>query len=347
MNTSNWEYFAISKIFNSFERGKVHSQSSLPFGNDYFYVGAKKNRCGVMTKCGYDIDLISKGNCIIFICNGEGSVGYCNYMDRDFMASGDLILAYGNFLNQHIGLFLVTMLDMERPKYSFGRKYGKHVKSTKIPLPVTTSGNPDWQWIEDYVKKNLVPKLPDKSKSVWEKKFDTKPLSNNKLQLNTKEWKWFVIDDGTNKSIFNVVAGKYHYQSEYSEGDTPYLSATASNNGVGNRIDLSAEFEGNVITTEKVSCTAFYQPNPFCATSDVNIISCKSHKLNPYIGLFIASVINFNENYRWCYGRQCRVGDTKEIRIKLPAIKNDQGEYEPDWQWMEDYIKGLPYSGCL
>jgi hypothetical protein len=239
-------------------------------------------------------------------------------------------------------------LNRECYKYSYGRTISSSTYiNTNIKLPSDKNGNPDWQWIEDYVKNSLVPKLPDKSKSVWKKNFDTKPLTNDKLQLNTKEWKWFVIDDGTNKSIFNVVAGKYHYQSEYSEGDTPYLSATASNNGVGNRIDLSAEFEGNVITTEKVSCTAFYQPNPFCATSDVNIISCKSHKLNPYIGLFIASVINFNENYRWCYGRQCRVGDTKEIRIKLPAIKNAQGEYEPDWQWMEDYIKGLPYSGCL
>ena len=35
------------------------------------------------------------------------------------------------------------------------------------------------------------------------------------------------------------------------------------------------------------------------------------------------------------------------LKLKLPAIKNAKGEYEPDWQWMEDYIKGLPYSGCL
>ena len=161
--------------------------------------------------------------------------------------------------------------------------------------------------------------------------------------MNTKEWQWFNVGDW-----FNVVAGKYHYQSEYSEGNTPYLSATATNNGIGNYIDLDAEFEQYAVTTEKVACTSFYQPFPFCATSDVNILRRKDNiPINKYVGLFLASIIDFNENYRWCYGRQCRVGDTKAIRLKLPAILNSQNEYEPDWQWMEDYIKSLPYSACL
>ncbi|MBQ6725946.1 MAG: restriction endonuclease subunit S [Bacteroidales bacterium] len=349
MNTSNWEYFAISKIFNSFERGKVHSQSSLPFGNDYFYVGAKKNRCGVMTKCGYDIDLISKGNCIIFICNGEGSVGYCNYMDRDFMASGDLILAYGNFLNQHISLFLVTMLDMERPKYSFGRKYGKYVKSTKIPLPVTTSGNPDWQWIEDYVKKNLVPKLPDKSKSVWEKNFDTKPLSNNKLQLNTKEWEWFRIGDYFDKpykaTAYNAI--ELITCSKENKDSIAYITRTDANNGCKDYV-INEGFtdieSGNAITIGDTTATIYYQENDFICGDHMVVL--RSSLLNKYVGLFITSLLN-KERFRYNYGRAFNKGIVSDTRLKLPATKNAQGEYEPDWQWMEDYIKGLPYSSCL
>ena len=215
----------------------------------------------------------------------------------------------------------------------------------KLPAIKNAKGEyePDWKWIENYVKKTLIPKLPQKAKSVWKKKFDTTSLSPRKLELKTEDWKWFRVGDW-----FNVVAGKYHYPSEYSEGETPYLSATAVNNGIGNFIDLGAEFDGNVVTTEKVNCTAFYHSLPFCATSDVNILKRKDDiPINKYVGLFLVSVVDFNENYRWNYGRQCRVGDTKSIKLKLPAIKNAKGEYEPDWQWMEDYIKGLPYSGCL
>lgn len=152
LDSVKWDWFVMTDIFQSFERGKVHSQYSLPSGNEYFYVGAKKDANGVMTQCGYEESLISKGNCVIFICNGEGSVGYSNYMDRDFMASGDLILGYGDKINQYTGLFLCTILDRERPKYSFGRKYGKYVKGTKILLPTTSDNTPDWEFMENYIK---------------------------------------------------------------------------------------------------------------------------------------------------------------------------------------------------
>ena len=249
-------------------------------------------------------------------------------------------------ISNNVKIFLAHLIEREcQMKFcAFGRELNKHIKvDFTIKLPIDNNENPDWQWIEDYVKKNLVPKLPKKVKSVWNKNYDTKPLSSKKMQLNTQEWKWFRVDDW-----FDVVAGKYHYQSEYSEGDTPYLSATAVNNGVGCNIDLEAEFDGNVVTTEKVGCTSFYQFKPFCATSDVNILKRKDNiPINKFVGLFLASVIDFNEGYRWNYGRQCRIGDTKAIKLKLPAIRNAQGEYEPDWQWMEDYIKSLPYSRCL
>lgn len=152
LNDRKWDWFKVSDLFQTFERGKVHSQYSLPSGNEYFYVGAKKDSNGVMTRCEYDENLVSKGNCVVFICNGEGSVGFSNYMDRDFMASGDLLLGYGEHINRYTGLFLSTILDKERPKYSFGRKYGKYVKETKILLPTANDGLPDWQFMEDYIK---------------------------------------------------------------------------------------------------------------------------------------------------------------------------------------------------
>jgi hypothetical protein len=151
------------------------------------------------------------------------------------------------------------------------------------------------------------------------------------MKIDTSTWKDFALTD-----YFNVSAGIYYYPDEYEEGATPYISASNTDNGVSAYISLSPDFAGNCITTGKVGCTAFYQPLPFCATSDVNIIRPK-FDMHPLVGLFITQVINFNENYRWDYGRQCRVGDTKEIKLKLPATSSG----EPDWQWMEDYIRSL------
>lgn len=165
--------------------------------------------------------------------------------------------------------------------------------------------------------------------------------------LNTDKWEEFSLD-----RLFEISAGKYYYSDEYEDGLTPYISASANNNGISQRISRSADFKGNVIVTGKVGCTAFYQIEDFCATSDVNILKPKRFELNPKIGMFLVSIINFSENYKWSYGRQCRIGDSKRIVIKLPVeldnsekpiIDNeknfsDEG-FIPDWKYMEKFIE--------
>lgn len=160
-------------------------------------------------------------------------------------------------------------------------------------------------------------------------------ISNKKIDLNTSNWKEFQL-----KKYFKIFPGKYHYPDEYVIGTTPYLSASSENNSVSQYIDLEPEFEGNCIVTGKIGCTAFYISEPFCATSDVNIFMPKFN-MSKHVGLFITSVINYSENYKWAYGRQCRVGNSKKIVVKLPKDANG----EPNWEFMEDYIKSLPY-GC-
>lgn len=208
-DVSAWHWYTIGDLFTSFERGKVHSQNDLPSGNEYLYIGAKKKANGVMCRCGYDKKLISKGNCIIFICNGEGSVGYCNYMDRDFMASGDLVMAYADFLNPYIGMFFVSLLDLERPKYSFGRKYGPHVKSTKILLP-TKDNCIDWQFMEDYIKslpysKNLEPSNPnEKVDELMEVKKELIKLQQVVREQKSPQYNVHIDTYNDNSTNYNV-----------------------------------------------------------------------------------------------------------------------------------------------
>jgi len=68
------------------------------------------------------------------------------------MASGDVALGYNKHLNKYNALFLVTIFDKERFKYSFGRKWGKYLADTKILLPATEKGDPNWKYMEDYIK---------------------------------------------------------------------------------------------------------------------------------------------------------------------------------------------------
>lgn len=171
------------------------------------------------------------------------------------------------------------------------------------------------------------------------------------MELNVQDWKEFKIP-----RLFDICAGNYYSSDDYETGTTPYVSASATNNGVGQMINLTPDFKGNKVVTGKVECKAFYQGKSFCATSDANVYSPK-FEMTQNVGLFLTSIITFNENGKWSYGRQCRVGDTKEIIIKLPIkynqdktpfidndhVYSDEG-YVPDWQFMEDYIKSLHHK---
>lgn len=164
--------------------------------------------------------------------------------------------------------------------------------------------------------------------------------------INTRLWKEFKLE-----RLFDISAGNYYSTDEYEEGDTPYISASATNNAISQRINLSADFKGNVLITGKIGSVCFYQVEDFCATSDVNIFRPKKFALNQNLGLFLATIINFSENYKWSYGRQCRVGDSNKIIIKLPIQVDSKGKpiiddnkdfsdegYIPDWEFMENYI---------
>jgi len=147
-----WGEVRLGDIF-AFENCKCSSASEmLPDGDDCYYLGAKKDDNGIMRSVAYDSDLITDGNCIVFICNGQGSVGYTNYMDRDFIGSTSLMVGRNSHLNKYIGLFLVTILDLERPKYSYGRSNRPRLASTMVKLPTTELGQPDWEYMEQYIK---------------------------------------------------------------------------------------------------------------------------------------------------------------------------------------------------
>lgn len=157
LDLTSWKPYKIKDLFRlgknkNLPRGLVTSKEDLPEGTGYFYVGAKKKNNGIMYNCGYDPSIMSKGNCIAFICNGQGSVGYTNYIDVDFYTSKDVALGYNDNLNKYNALFLVTILDKERFKYSFGRKWGRYLLETEIPLP-SKEGEPDWEYMSDFVKK--------------------------------------------------------------------------------------------------------------------------------------------------------------------------------------------------
>lgn len=148
-----WDGFEMGKLFK-FQTGKSKGLNHLEKTIDGVnYLGATNRNNGVLCQVENDEKMAQKGNCIAFIRNGEGSMGYAVYKAEDFIATSDITVGYADFLNRHIGLFITTVSDKIRGKYNFGYKRSDtRLKKEKILLPVDSEGNPDWVYMEQYAK---------------------------------------------------------------------------------------------------------------------------------------------------------------------------------------------------
>ena len=162
------------------------------------------------------------------------------------------------------------------------------------------------------------------------------PTLPSELQMDC--WQSFEL-----QTLFEIKKGKRLTKANQSEGNTPYIGAIDKNNGVSSCIGQKAIHKDGTISVSYNGSVAeaFYQPVPFWATDDVNVLYPKFN-LTPAIALFITTLIR-QEKYRFNYGRKWHMERMKESCIRLP-VKTDS---TPDWDFMEQYIKSLPYSSQI
>lgn len=350
IDRSNWQWFRVGDLFPPQKCKCSNATELLEDGDEIAYIGAKKSDNGVMRYVKRVESLVSRGNCIVFIGDGQGSVGYCIYQPVDFIGSTTLIAGYNMHLNPYNAAFLISVLDQERFRYSFGRKYKKEViANSKIQLPAIMLNNgeyePDWQYMEDFIKDSILPQLPKKAQKVWLQKYDAKPQKNETMKLNTAEWKWFAIEDFCDYP-YKAKAYNANELIECASNTTNailYVTRTDVNNGCKGFV-INEGFEnieiGNAITIGDTTSTIFYQERNFICGDHMVVL--RSKHFNTFTGLFITALLN-RERFRYNYGRAFTMDIIANTRIKLPVTPTG----EPDWQFMEDYIKSLPYSKNL
>ena len=156
--TECWGEYKLGDLFH-FEPTKGVDSTLLVDGCDVPYIGAKHDAEGVIKMCAAtdNQEYISEGNCIVFIMLGAGSAGYANYVKDAFIGmTGKTMAGYLKWreMTENIGLFLETVLCLERPKYSFGRSWsGDRLLNTVIKLPkIWGVSLVDWDFMDKTIE---------------------------------------------------------------------------------------------------------------------------------------------------------------------------------------------------
>ena len=117
------------------------------------YVGATNRNNGVLDFVKPVDSLMMKGNCIAFVKQGEGSVGYAVYKHEDFIASTSIATGYAPFLNRYTGIFITTVADKVRGKYNYNYPRSEaRLKKETIQLPIDENGQPDYAFMEKFIR---------------------------------------------------------------------------------------------------------------------------------------------------------------------------------------------------
>ena len=80
-------------------------------------------------------------------------MGYAVYKAEDFIATSDMTIGYSIHLNKYTDTYITTIADRIRGKYNFGYKRNtQRLAKEIITLPATPDGNPDWDYMEAYMR---------------------------------------------------------------------------------------------------------------------------------------------------------------------------------------------------
>ena len=111
--------FLVGKLFRIVPaKGKCTRELIAADGINY--VAAKKTNNGIADRCSYvdaaNKNIISDGNCIVFVQLGDGSAGYTTYQPKPFVGmNGKIACGYiDGILNEKIGLYLMATLDKNK-----------------------------------------------------------------------------------------------------------------------------------------------------------------------------------------------------------------------------------------
>ena len=338
----NKEIYLLTKLF------KIKGTKTTPLSvletygiGEFPYVTTQSTNNGV---AGFYDFYTEEGNVLTV---DSAVAGFCSYQEKNFSASDHVEKLIPLFpMDKYIGLYIATVINQNRYKFSYGRKASqKKLSELEIELPSINKETPDFDYMVSFMKK------------LHCKNITTKNVQKE-IDINTSSWKEFKLGDilvpkyGINLELVNCTESK-------AKDAINFVARTAENNGVSSKVEyiedkipqkagtITCAGGGSVLST-------FVQDKDFYSGRDLYLLNTKE---NIPLGakLFLCTIIEKNK-YKYNYGRQANK-TMKDIVLKLPIVcdsskkpildkskKYSQEGYLPDFEYMNKYIKNLPYG---
>jgi len=231
-----------------------------------------------------------------------------------------------------IGLFFATLLNREyRDKYSFTTMCNQNQLLNESLIIPWKDNQPDFAYMEQYIRS-------------LEQRVQTTLTNYEQLiqwpkhAVDTTQWKTYKIGD-----LFMAQNTGNILTRDISDGSgtTPFVTASAINNGVAAYIDASKYtiLKGHCILVGGKTFTLTYQKDDF-VSNDSHNFTLRLKGDNPYsnkIYLFLLTLLRTTLGQKYSWGDAVTKEKILENEIMLPATSDGS----PDFAYMEQYIKEI------
>ena len=326
IDISAWKRFSLGALFR-IEKGTRLTKANMKEGTINF-IGASSFNNGVTAKIG-NTEHLHPANTITVSYNG--SVGEAFYQTQGFWASDDVNVLYPNFaLNEYIAMFLLPIIKLAGQQYAFIDKWKKDdMKKDDIPLPTNTNGEPDWEYMETYIKDKI---------SIYKTNIQalTTITPPRKItRFNNEKWREFVIGE----LIPNIVKPDVIHAKSISEedGGLAYVVRSKFNNGIKCKVAPKTEYKpspAGTISFGAENATFFYQPEEYISGRDIYYIDTRH--LSKEACLFLTTCLQ-TITKKYSYNNGLFPELLKKETVWLPTTSDGT----PDWRYMENYIRTI------
>ena len=324
---SNWKAFYFTEVFTEIQRGKRLKKADHKVGETP-YVSSTSFNNGVDGFIGNDSSVRRFGDCLTLA--NSGSVGSAFYHRYEFIASDHVTQLKREGLDKYVYLFMIPLINRLSEKYSFNREINdERIKREKLLLPVTDTGDIDFQFMSSFMKQ-IETDILGTTLATFKNRIKDNQLNISKL--GGVNWGRFFIED-----IAEIVSGKDIYERERIKGLIPYITATSNQNGIGYFVgNTNATLESECLSVNRNGSVGYCFYHSYKALYGNDTRKLRPKVKNKYVSLFISMCIT-NQREKYGYGYKMGTGRLKRQRILLPI--DDVGQ--PHWEFMEQYMRNI------
>lgn len=332
LNDREWKAFFICDIFllESTSSGIDGNKLSNEQGNIPYLTRTDLNN-GYKSFVGQQAEKYKRdnGNCITIGLDTQTAF----YQPHSFYTGQNVQVLKNDKLNKYNAKFFIPLLHNAMVSLNWGGNGATlgRLKKKKIVVPITDDGQPDYAFMEQYIRERE-DKLKQKYIDFVNAEFETPPIP-----LAEKTWGVFYLKD-----LFGIIQrGKRLVREHQQAGKMPYVSSTAMNNGIDGFISTertTREFSNCLTIANSGSVgSSFYQPSKFIASDHITHLKNDSYTM--YVYLFIATMTKrMSEKYN--FNREINDYRISKEKILLPTTY----EGSPDYEYMEQYIKAVMFG---